>query len=338
MPYGRGPYRRTGGARRFGARRRRPRPPPAKAAAAGKIQRYVRAKRVNRMMASTRALALKNRTMLQGRLQMNLLGTNSQLVPIASKPICFDVTNFATGLQPSTNNAYNPVYQFTSPVTGTPALSVATYFKRLEGPVAQTNPYWAAANGDIPNTGQVYAENRFFRFIIKGNEQLDNTRINIRFVQARTLLRVHGNDSLGYTPVLLPTSLNHMRDLLTVNMVNSRYFKTLYNKTLFINSHTYTVTASGAETGTTATTGNIIHHTVAFSLKRKLKQIATDPGGSQTNGGAGNGWLWPARPMSGYYAPIWCIISTDDVTSIGDAVNIQVESICRWRDPIGGAQ
>lgn len=272
---------------------------------------------------------------------MNLLGTNSQLVPIASKPLCFDVTNFATGLQPSTNNAYNPVYQFTTPTPGAAGtLGVATYFKRLEGPVSVTNPYWASANGDIPNTGQVYADSRFFRFIIKGNEQLDNTRINIRFIQARSLLRVHGNDISGYTPVLLPASLNHMRDMLTTNMVNSRYFKTLYNKTILINSHTYVIANSttGVQTGQTATTANIVHHTVAFKLKRKLKQIATDPGGTQTNGGAGNGWLWPARPMSGYYAPIWCLISTDDVTSVGDSVNIQIESICRWRDPVGGAQ
>jgi hypothetical protein len=332
MPYGR-PYRRTRNTRGF---RRRRAPAPRKAAG-GKVARLTRAKGVNRMLLKNRSMMLQNRTMLRGRLQMNLLGTDSQLVPIASKPLCFDVTNFATGLQPDTNDAYNPVYQFTTPVTGDPVLATATYFKRLEGPLTLQNPYWAAANGDIPNTGNVYAESRFFRFIIKGNEQLDNTRINIRFVQAK-FMRMTGNSLKGYTPVVLPATLNHMQNLLTTNMVNGRFFKTLYNKTLFINSHTYTITTQGVQTGQTATTGNILHHTVAFRLKRKLKQVATDPGAVQTNGGYGNGWRWTARPMAGYYAPIWCIISTDDVTSLNDAVNIQIESICRWRDPVGGAQ
>lgn len=272
---------------------------------------------------------------------MNLLGTDSQLVPIASKPLCFDVTNFASGLQPSTNMEYNPIYQYTTPTPGAiGALAVATHWKVLsaQGGPANENPYWASANSDIPNTGQVFAVNRFFRFIIKGSAQLDNTRINIRFIQARSLLRVAGTAAAGFTAQSLPDSLKHMSHMLTTNMINGRYFKTLYNKTLFINSHTYTVSTQGVETGQTATTGNILHHTVAFNLNRPLKQIFTDPGASQTNGGAQYAWTWPNRPLAGYYAPIWCLISTDDVTSVNDAVNIQIESICRWRDPVGGAQ
>lgn len=294
------------------------------------------------MMATTRAIALKNRTLLRGRLQTNLLGTINALVPIASKPICFDVTNFASGVQPSTNDAYNPVYQYSgSAGTGSVGtLGVATQFDALsnQGGIAVNNPYWSSANADIPNAGNVFAVNRFFRFIIKGNFQLDNTRINIRFIQARQLLRVTGTSAAGYSSVILPDALKYMQHMLTVNMVNGKYFKTLYNKTLLINSHTYTTTASGATTGTTATTPNILHHTVAFNLNRPLKQIFTDPGATQTNGGAAQGWRWPNRPQAGYYAPIWCLISTDDVTSVNDAVNIQVESICRWRDPVGGGQ
>lgn len=292
------------------------------------------------MMTRTRSLALRNRTLLRGRLQTNLLGTDSQLVPIASRPLCFDVTNFASGSQPSTNMAYNPIYQFTTGTGGQGSLAVATQFNVLsaQGGVANENPYWASANSDIPNAGNVFAVNRFFRFIIKGNAQLDNTRVNIRFLQARTLLRVAGTTATGFVAQSLPDSLKHMPHLLTTNMVNGKYFKTLYNKTLFINSHTYTVSTQGVETGQTATTGNILHHTVAFKLNRPLKQLFTDPGGTQTNGGAQYGWTWPNRPLAGRHAPIWCIISTDDVTSLNDAVNIQIESICRWRDPVGGAQ
>jgi len=250
-----------------------------------------------------------NRRLAQGHLQRNLQKNSANLTPTASYPIAFQVANFGQG----SNSAFFQVS--TSGSVG----SVATWAAYD----AVSNGFWANQNVDIPDTGQYRALYTNLKFRIKGHPNLDSTRVRIHILQPKTaaLRFVTGSTQ----PLVLPLALSALSGLCDHNMINPTYFKVIATKSVLMNSAIqYDNNSADPQQLSNSTTANEKNLYFRISINRTMYQSL-----SGTNFGPYN---------TSYGNQVWAIISTDDaISSVGDAIHVDVTRQVVWRDMKGGA-
>lgn len=262
-----------------------------------------------------------------GKVQQNYHTLDEVLIPTSSSPLCLDLTDFTC------NRPDNPsapagalVYQHI-PGVGPPS----TPSKWTKQPY-EDNYYWKNQNQDQPDGGAYLAKSATYFVQIRGVNALDNTRIRFDVVSQKPNSII---GSASASNLFLPDTLTHMKHLAepmgsASNRINPIYFRKYFSKTVFMNS-------TKTDGNTKGTTANIIR----FSFKLKPNKLCTQ---QVTNPTVGN--LDPAleipRGNFGPYnvhacQPLWLIISTDDRTALGDAVEVNMSRRIVWADTIGSA-
>lgn len=281
--------------------------------AASKISALARGRATRNQVKTLASKVRRLDLAVKGSVQRNLQETSASVTPTEAYPVIFDMTDFCYGV---THGA--SIYQ-KSTVTG--VVHPVANFNAFDPGDNQGEKFWANNNADLcndPLSGKYFARFAKMRFKIVGNPSLDDCRIKISiFRMKRGAIRPTTSlDSV----LALPDSLDGLRYMVTNNMFNPTYFNVLYEKEVYINS-----AGDLPETTTqTNTTGNsrIINVNWKFNNMR-INQIQT-----------GQSYA----PMNRTYTdPIWCMISTNDATALGDAVNVSISRHVEWRDEFGAA-
>jgi len=259
-----------------------------------------------------------------GKVQQNYHTLRSVINPTGAAPCCLDLTDFTCSRPTGPSGATGAgVYQHagaTNPqVTN---WSIVPY---------SNNIYWENQNSDQPDTGSYLAMNATYFVEVKGVNALDNTRIRFDVISQRAEALALDN----FDAAVLPETLGYMKHLAqpmgaASNRINPTFFKKYFTKTVFINS-------SKTDQYSKGTTANIMR----FSFKIKPNKVCTqrvtrptigslDPAAEVNNGNFGPENVHPTQPL-------WLVISTDDLSSIGDAVSVDISRRIVWRDTIGAA-
>jgi len=245
------------------------------------------------------------------------------LTPTASAPLLFDTTDF-TCYRSALNNQGCQVYQedAVGTVPGASGFNIQDWFG---------NPFWERQNQDVIDTGKYLPLYVKYTIRIEGQRSLDNTRVRFDLFSAKSKAIVPSQGGAPSGNVVMPSALVHMHDMAnpTKNKLNPFYFTKYGSKTYFINS-------TKTDPNTKGTTGNIFYHTFVVRPKKPRMQAMTNP----FNPELGN----PEVPDGNYGPlnvsvdqPLWCMISTDDESAIGDRVQINISRHCVWRDGQGAA-
>lgn len=264
-----------------------------------------------------------------GKVQQNFQRLREILVPVATRAICLDLTDFTCN-RPGTPSAAEGANVFQYGLTTTTPAAVAHW----DLASLNTNVFWKHQNVDQVDGGAYLAMNCTYFVEVQGVDALDNTRVRFDIVsQKPSVLTQQIAGATALTGILtLPDSLNSMQHLAdpTVNRINPLYFKKYMSKVVFINS-------AKSNPDTKGTTANIMR----FSFRLKPNKLCIQ---NKTNPTIGNLDDEPeiARGNFGPYnvpatQPLWMIISTDDEVGVLDAVNIKISRRVVWRDQIGSA-
>jgi hypothetical protein len=281
--------------------------------AAAKIQAKARANKqqtVKKLASKVRRLDLA----VKGSVQRNLQETSAIVTPTSAYPLLFDMTDFCYGV---THGA--KIYQKNA-VTGN--VEGAAQFNAFDAGDVPAEKFWNANNLDVcndPTSGKYFARFAKMRFIISGAPSLDDTRVKISiFKMKRGTIRPQGADTENV--LALPDSLDGLRYMVNTNMFNPTYFNVLYEKEIYLNS----AGDSPELTTQTNTTGNSRFINLKWNFNNlKINQVTTGQDYAPKN--------------RTYTDPIWCLISTNDLSAAGDAVHVKIRRHVEWRDEFGAA-
>lgn len=272
-----------------------------------------------------------------GKTQQNFHSLERNLVPINTKPLCFDLTDFTCIRpgDPEINGGSVWQHYLAPPVN----VSTASHWK-LEG---ATNLYWNNNNDDQPDGGAYLAKMATYYVEVRGNTFLSNTRVRFDVVSQKPDALIP--NSLSTEDANLPDTLNYLKNLCEphLNRINPVYFKKYFSKVIFLNS-SKTATTKG-------TTANVIRFSFTIRPNKVCIQNETNP---QVGGGIvvdpddptlDNQQVEIARGNFGpnnvpATQPLWCIISTDDEggsTPATQAVQIKMSRRVVWCDQLGSA-
>jgi len=264
-----------------------------------------------------------------GSIQINFQKTDRTLIPIKTRPVLFDMMDFTCrrdAAPPAPASSGCLCYQYN--VAGSAVQAASTW--HINSTLA-ANPYWLGQNRDIPDTGKYLPVSAQYTFRIEGNPSLDNTRVRLQVFAVKS--RTYVPNSVASNNLVLPTALNNLENM--ANPVENRlsrvHFKCYADKWVFLNS-------SKTNDDTKGTSANIKYKSIKVNPKRKhLRNQAVsnpetpmDPDAEFPDGNYG-----PLNcPIT---EPLWCLISTDDESSLLDSVEVTISRRVVWRDPIGMA-
>lgn len=262
-----------------------------------------------------------------GSVQQNYHTLSEIIIPTGVQPLCLDLTDF-TCHRPDNPNSQNGalVYQHV------PGLVVPSTPSKWTIQPYEQNYYWNKQNKDQPDGGAYLAMSATYFVEIVGVNALDNTRVRFDVISQKPDAIV---SNPGVSDNTLPNTLVHMKHLANPmgsasNRINPLYFRKYFSKTVFINS-------TKTDSNTKGTTANIIR----FSFKIKPNKLCTQ---QDTNPTIGNLDPQPEIPRGNFgpynvnaTQPLWMLISTDDRTSIGDAVSVNMSRRIVWRDAGAGS-
>ena len=270
-----------------------------------------------------------------GKVQQNYHTLRTALLPTGAKPCCLDLTDFTCyrTVTPGEVGATSDgaiVYQHTGG-------NLPSEISKWTVVPYQDNYYWNVQNLDAPDGGAYLAMNATYFVEVQGINALDNTRVRFDVISQKASGII---DQPGAQLQVLPNTLKYMKHLAqpmgaNSNRINPVYFKKYFSKTVFINSQPPSEQTTGFKTH--ATTANIIR----FSFKLKPNKLCTqrktnptvsniDPQNAEPRGNFGPYNVHPCQPL-------WLVISTDDQSTIGDAVQVNISRRIMWRDPVGQA-
>ncbi len=272
-----------------------------------------------------------------GKVQQNFQALERALIPTGAQPCAMDLNDLTCirGQQLPLNSQGAIVFQHT---TGS-GFNSASHWAR---PPPASNVYWADQNLDAVDTGAYLHLNSTYYVDVRGNRNLDNTRVRFDLIAQRPDA-VLPREQLSSNPSTLPWTLGSMKHLAEPhrNRINPTYFKKYFSKTVFINSQ------PSGDSGVKATTANIQRFSFTVRPKKLITQLETNPViqdvpiVDQDTGTIAEqeeilyGNFGPLNvPVT---QPLWLVISTDDATSVNDAVEVRISRRCVWRDHIGSA-
>lgn len=274
-----------------------------------------------------------------GAVQQNFHSLERTLIPTRSAPICLDLTDFTSKSIVNNQIVVNGARCFQ-------AIAASPYYSKVSNwrssTIIANNPYWKANNQDSPDTGKYLAMSAAYFVDIRGNANLDNTRIRFDLVSQKPEGIVP--PAVGGVAGVLPFTLRYLTHLAEphVNRINPVYFKKYWSKTVFINSQ-----PSGTS-GVKATTANIQRFSFKIKPNKVCQQLQTNPqvgdvpivdettGDVELQAEIGGGNFGPFNVPA--TQPLWLIISTDDaIASVGDAVEIRMSRRIVYRDHVGAS-
>lgn len=265
-----------------------------------------------------------------GSIQQNMQNSQVDMVPIATRPILTDLTDFTcfrestiTPPLPTFQGAQFYQYDSLGNLATTGGYDIQDY---------EDSPYWSNQNLDRVDTGKYLPVMARYTVRVEGRNSLDNTRVRLQVFQAKAKALVPSN-ILNQT-LILPTGLQHLTNMAdpTLNRLNPVFFREYkkLGKTFFINS-------TKTDASTKGTTGNIMYYTFTIRPKKMKYQSLTAPyTPDDQNPEAVDGNFGPLQisPES----PLWLLISTDDATAVNDQVRVRVSRRVVWRDSIGSSR
>lgn len=333
MAYGRSYSSRGGSKRRVTFRRSRSKKavPARKPRATRAMAAYKRSRAINVNRSMIRSL----KKQMQGPIQKNFQKMTRAVVPISSRPVAFDLTDFTcynvAKEPPSTTTDGCRIYQYNN--LGALA-SVSSWSKAS----MIDNPFWASMNQDIPDTGQYLPVRVDYTFKMEGIPSLDNTHVRFDVFSAKP--QVYAAGSINNDTVM-PVCLKHMTALAEgdQNRINSTFFRKYFTKHFFFNSHKVPATAANPTQGTTS---NIKYCKFSIRPKKVRHQKVTnpiDPMDNRTESGVdASNYGYLNVPIN---EPLWVVISCTDVTTLPvpstDFLSVTGSRMCVWRDELGGA-
>lgn len=249
---------------------------------------------------------------------------NVPFSPWAQYPLLINLSDLRA--QTTATNIGCPIYQQSS--SGTQVNQIGTF-----RPYA--NAFWAAANLDVPDTGQVFWRGMNFKTQIRGGRNLvDDVYVNFTVFKYKP-----GNvqiiDPVTGNGLILPTALPHLADMCGGNSFNKTYFKTYRNSTVYLNSRTSTATLPAqVQRGTT---GNIMYDTFSMQPNKLLTQARTSTvAGDEDNMSLLDGWRAVNTKVS---QDLWLLVSTNleyPVSGeIDERITCDFSRTLYWRDSIG---
>lgn len=268
-----------------------------------------------------------------GKVQQNMHVLRSRLIVTNTTPCCLDLTDF-TCARPGDPAAPEGarIYQHSSGAAAEPITQWSTV-------PFNNNYYWQEQNNDQPDTGAYLAMSATYFVEITGINALDNTRVRFDVISQKPDAIVPKLPGPGQPLMVqcLPDTLQYFKHLAeptsntTANRINPVYFRKYFSKTVYINSQPANVS------GVHPTTAN----TMRFSFKIKPNKVCSqrmtnpivgglDPTAEVALGNFGPQNVHPSQPL-------WLIISSDDSSSLGDAVGVSISRRVVWRDSIGSA-
>lgn len=321
MPYAR-KYRKPNMAPR---RKRRPAAPPAKKT----VKSYVR-KNAYKIADCKRDIHFLKMARF-GSIQINFQKTNRQLIPTKTRPVLFDMMDFtclrpAAAPVPQSDGAI--LYQYNTAGT---SLTQASLW-HINSSLA-LNPYWLGQNRDIPDTGKYLPVSAHYTFRVVGEPKLDNTRVRIQVFRVKPRTFIPNTQTTPTNNLVLPTAMNNLESMASPieNRLSRVHFKCYADKWIFLNSTKIDLSTKG-------TTSNIQYRTIKINPKKKrvrTQALTNPPVKGSTDPAFEEGNFGPLQcPVT---EPLWCLISTDDETAIGDYVSVLISRRLVWRDPVGMA-
>lgn len=268
-----------------------------------------------------------NSQALHGQVQTSYQELSSHLTPIATRPLCFDSTDFSrertiTGVGTQLGCQ---VYQFNT--LGTAITAPAQWRNNA---AFAANPLWQGQNLDFVSGGSYLPMFAKYTFRVEGIPTIDNTRVRIDLVSLK--MKAFTQQLSGSNTLILPHCLINMQNLAnpTLNKLPPSYYRVWKTKYMYLNSQ--------PSLGTNVphpTTGNIKYCTFKIRPKKVKTQNLTVPATQDSI------LLLPSHsPYGPGQSPLsnqlFFIISCDDRT-IGDldAVHVNVSRYLVWRDSDG---
>lgn len=306
--------------------RRRTAAPTAKVTVR-KTVRLAPKRAVNRNRLAIRRLGMR----LYGQIQKCCVVGTVKLFPTTLKPILFDMSDF-------TRKYSTPEYDHNShggliyQLDAAGALAQAAQWQ-LPAAVISNNPFMQFQN-DIVDGGKYLAMWNYTQLRIAGLPQVSNVRVRVQ-VFTQNMNAVYNTQTPNPPDSLLPDALVHLKQManFTVgNFLPKKFFKIIYDRTVFMNS------ASVPSQGAHGTTANVKYLNVPWKPRggKLVRQRITAP---TSNTGA----TTLPEPSRGYFGPdvrnpgelTWCLISCDDRASDDPQIEITFKSKRCWRDAQG---
>lgn len=252
----------------------------------------------------------------------------------ANGPVMFHVNNPACGTKgPYLHTTSFPTYNHAT---------TAVHFNKYAGPSDVDND-----EGDekhIPNGPKLKLLFADFEFKFTG--WCNDTRIRIDFIQQKNITTDFWNQNKD--DQFLPQTLGGFRNIagFDCNEIDRKNYRVLATRKIYLDASTSTsatTVALGMQTGdiSDATTKSARYAHVRLKLNKVLKQLnssineasaqdVTDLPVNESDHPHGGAWAFDNQhPLSN----IFCLISTDDVTSYdGDHVQVDVIRKLGWRD------
>jgi len=270
---------------------------------------------------------------LQGDLQTQASMLADAQVVVSAKPLCFQLNNPGLG-------DYGPQLLR--------AAETHDHCDRLTKFVLEDRgPFYANEQHHVPNGPKLFIENVQLKFEFYGF--VDSTRIRVDIVRQKKIDKQYWNPHDG-TMNYMPNNLHGFEHLagFTSREIDRSTFEVLQTKHLYLNSKASSNLADAAQDRPTseATTSPYKLLTMNVPLKKTYTQLeatvneTTGVDDTQLDAHGEDG----AESKGSYsydnqdpFTNVWCIISTDDMTALGDVVtgdSVRVNIIRKvtWRD------
>lgn len=294
---------------------------------------YQRARAIN---SNARAIAAVKRE-LKGPVQKNFQKLERVIIPVATRPIAFDATDFTckntsvvlggTPQVGGTTSTGCRLYQYDTTVP-TPVLQYVSNWQKTS---FTGNPFWAGMNQDIPDGGCYTPLRVTYNIKVTGVPAIKDCRVRVDLFAAKPRAYIPGTVPLD---VCMPVALKHMGNMAdgdVFNRINRDYFKVYKTKTIYMNSTRVT------QGNPIATTANSRWFKLHIHPKKDRTQNVTnpiDPLDPRPEVAEGNfGYL--QTPLD---EPLWMMISTTDQSGGTDTVVVDITRECVWRDKTGSAK
>lgn len=276
-------------------------------------------------------------TQLYGPLQTQVQISSAVWIPTRDTPFAFNMTNM------NASNYGPQVYKTLNPLGTGDIMATSGRFTRVQ-PYKHQTEQDHSSEGHIVNGPSFYPVGTKLEFRFRGF--VDNTHIRIDFVRCKSIVNrggINNNESdIDYT--ILPKALFNMRGLAGFNVGQiPNNFEVIQTKKLFMNSKpksSLADTAFESYPTTEGTTSDVKHCSMSYYWPKGTRitqydtQTNESTGAEATSGFANGPYSWDNTDPR---QQVWCIISTDDETTIdavltGDEIKVDCIRTCIWRD------
>lgn len=302
------------------------------------VKKRVPLARKRTVMANTRAIKSLSKRMY-GSIQCSLVKNVENLRVDQTHPILWDISD-ATCVTITPAQQGGGIYQrqFVAPND----VAIVSHFQ--SPPNLASNPFTKKWQIDRPGSGKYLLEHVNMVICLEGRPNLGNKRVRFQVFTAKGSALVPNPASAPSDSLVLPDALeylNHLADFsASPNLLPAKYFRTLYDRTVVINSAPANTPITGGTQATHPTTLNKRYIRFSYRRPRLITQSTTYPVVQSLANATPvteltGGWYGPLNRSLN--SPVWAIISCDDTDSALNpgSLSVTISKYSKWRDPTG---